>query len=46
MSDGLTDDELGQIRKLVRLTGIPFDELADAWRYNRGKKARCDDGTF
>jgi len=42
MSDDLTDDELGQIRELVRLTGIPFDELADAWRYNRGKKARVE----
>lgn len=42
LTDDLTDDELGQIRELVRLTGIPFDELADAWRYNRKEKARVD----
>jgi hypothetical protein len=42
MIEDLTDDELGQIRELVRLTGIPFEELADAWRYNKGKKARVE----
>lgn len=46
MIESLTDDELGQIRELVRLTGIPFEELEEAWRYNKGKKSRFDDGTF
>jgi len=40
MSDDPTDDEIGQIRELVRLTGISFDELADVWRYNRDNKAK------
>lgn len=46
MSDDLTDDETGQIRELVRLTGISFDELSYYWKEHRGDKARCDYGTF
>lgn len=42
MTDDLTDDEIGQIRELVRLTGIGFEELADMWRYNRKEKARVE----
>lgn len=36
----LTDDEIGQIRELVRLTGMEFGRLEKVWMENRKEKAR------
>ena len=40
--DSMTDDELGQIRRLARLTGIGHEELEKVWRKHRKEKARVE----
>lgn len=42
-TDGLTDDEMGQIRELSRLFNIPFEALEETWRYNRKERAKTEE---